>query len=346
MNSELVTVLNTVKQKTGIEVGIVNPAATSDIPDNIAYSLNRLQTGNVFVDEKGEKTYLKFRFKDFDYVGVISGATNIEKNYAYLMISYIENNAKEMNFGKTEGLRNIILGDYTKSQTLRFVRKYNLEEVKCCVVLISLPKNTAKDVLDFLASFVPNGLDESVGIDDKTVALVKFMKSSSVYESLSEFLQMLSENIAQELGIEPKIAVGGIVPTLTEANVSFLQAQSTIKMSNVFFKKSNIHTYKEYTLVRMLEELPKFKIEEYLDVLIDKDCGDVFDDVDMMKTCEEFLDNDLNISETSRKLFMHRNTLMYRLDKVEAKTGLNIRNFQDAVTFRLITILKKLNSQR
>lgn len=346
MNSELSAVIATVKQKTGIGVEIVNPMASQDISDNVSYSLNRLQSGNVFVDEQGSDTYFKFRFKDFDYVGKISGATNIEKNYAYLMISYIENNAKDMNFGKTEGLRNIILGDYTKSQTLRFIRKYGLEDVKCCVVLITLQKNASNDLLEFLASFMPNGLDESVGIDDKTVALVKFMKSSSVYESLSEFLQMLSDNISEELNIEPKIAVGGIVPTLAEANISFLQAQSTIKMSNVFFKKSNIHTYKEYTLVRMLEELPKFKIEEYLDVLIDKDCSDLFSDEDMMKTCEEFLDDDLNISETSRKLFMHRNTLMYRLDKVEAKTGLNIRNFQDAVTFRLITILKKLNSQR
>ena len=69
---------------------------------------------------------------------------------------------------------------------------------------------------------------------------------------------------------------------------------------------------------------------------------EVFEDQDMMETAERFLENSLNISETSRDLFMHRNTLMYRLDKIERITGLNIRKFSDAVTFRVITILYKL----
>ena len=69
---------------------------------------------------------------------------------------------------------------------------------------------------------------------------------------------------------------------------------------------------------------------------------EVFEDKDMMETAERFLENSLNISETSRDLFMHRNTLMYRLDKIERITGLNIRKFSDAVTFRVITILYKL----
>ena len=97
-----------------------------------------------------------------------------------------------------------------------------------------------------------------------------------------------------------------------------------------------------YVLVKMLEEIPKFKLMEYLDILAPKEAKQVFSDEDMLSTAEEFLDSSLNVSETSRKLFMHRNTLMYRLDKIEKLTGLNIKNFPDAVTFRLITILIKL----
>ena len=93
----------------------------------------------------------------------------------------------------------------------------------------------------------------------------------------------------------------------------------------------------------MLEDLPKFTRGEYLETLMDSGAREIFDDEEMVNTAEEFLENSLNVSETSRKLYLHRNTLTYRLDKIERATGLNIRKFSDAVTFRLITVLSKLS---
>ena len=81
---------------------------------------------------------------------------------------------------------------------------------------------------------------------------------------------------------------------------------------------------------------------EYFSILLEGDAKELLKDEDMVNTAEEFLENNLNVSETSRNLYMHRNTLMYRLDKIERVTGLNLRNFTDAVTFRVITILSKL----
>ena len=106
--------------------------------------------------------------------------------------------------------------------------------------------------------------------------------------------------------------------------------------------KGEIHTYKEYVLVKMLEDLPKYKLNEYLETLLESGASGIFSDQEMTNTAEEFLENSLNISETSRNLYLHRNTLTYRLDKIEKMTGLNIRKFSDAVTFRLITILSRL----
>jgi carbohydrate diacid regulator len=92
----------------------------------------------------------------------------------------------------------------------------------------------------------------------------------------------------------------------------------------------------------MLEDLPKYKLNENLAILLDAGAKEIFTDEEMLNTAEEFLENSLNVSETSRKLYLHRNTLTYRLDKIEKATGLNIRKFSDAVTFRLITILSGL----
>jgi carbohydrate diacid regulator len=102
-----------------------------------------------------------------------------------------------------------------------------------------------------------------------------------------------------------------------------------------------VHSYKDYVLIKILEDVPKAKLNEYLQVLLDSPSKEIFESKEMMSTAEEFLENSLNVSETSRKLFLHRNTLTYRLDKIQSVTGLDIRNFSDALTFRLISILAK-----
>ena len=94
--------------------------------------------------------------------------------------------------------------------------------------------------------------------------------------------------------------------------------------------------------MRMLEELPAARRAEFLAVLLDGEARELLKDEELAGTAEEFLGNDLNVSETARNLYMHRNTLMYRLDKLERLTGLNLRKFSDAVTFRVITILNRL----
>ena len=103
-----------------------------------------------------------------------------------------------------------------------------------------------------------------------------------------------------------------------------------------------MHSYREYLLVKLLEDLPKSRMQEYLDQFRAADAEEVFEDEEMTETAEAFLESSLNVSETSRNLFMHRNTLMYRLDKIERVTGLNIRKFSDAVTFRILSVLYKL----
>ena len=136
-----------------------------------------------------------------------------------------------------------------------------------------------------------------------------------------------------------QIGVGSQEKSLFEAGNSYEQSVSALKMGRQSNPRSHIHSYKEYIMVRMIEEIPDNVLQQYLDVLLDSSAKDILSDSDMMNTAEEFLNNSLNISETSRHLYMHRNTLMYRLDKIERCMGLNIRKFSDAVTFRIIMVL-------
>ena len=110
----------------------------------------------------------------------------------------------------------------------------------------------------------------------------------------------------------------------------------------IFDAKGEVHSYREYLLVKMLEDVPKSRLKEYTEQFRVSRAEEVLEDREMSATAEAFLESSLNLSETARNLFMHRNTLTYRLDKIERITGLDIRKFSDAVTFRVITILYRL----
>ena len=141
------------------------------------------------------------------------------------------------------------------------------------------------------------------------------------------------------------IAIGvvmGVVAGFADCAASYRQAISALRMGGIFEQNAAVSTYKEYLLVKMLEDMPKYKLQEFLDILLEPESKGILSDPEMLSTAEEFLNTSLNVSETSRNLYMHRNTLMYRLDKIERATGLDIRKFRDAMTFRLVMILYKL----
>lgn len=102
--------------------------------------------------------------------------------------------------------------------------------------------------------------------------------------------------------------MGGKVSSVADANTSYQQAMTTLRVSTAMNSKGEVHTFKEFLLVKMLEDIPKFKLNEYLEILLDSDAKSVFPDPEMINTAEEFLENSLNVSETSRKLYLHRNT--------------------------------------
>ena len=178
---------------------------------------------------------------------------------------------------------------------------------------------------------------------DEQLAFVKFLDfDGEEYQSSTEYAEFLRQSIYEETGVSVKIAIGGTVKAVADLSTSYSQAIATARVVNAINSKGEIHSFKEYVLIKMLEDLPKYKLNEYLETLLDYSARDIFSDEEMVNTAEEFLLNSLNVSETSRNLYLHRNTLTYRLDKIEKETGLNIRKFSDAVTFRLITILSKL----
>ena len=276
------------------------------------------------------------------YVCGIAGVGPVQKNYAFLLSDIIEGaSARSANLPKGESIRRILLGECGAADIRKFRARYSVPDGPCFALAVEADGKLS-DVITLLSQYAENGADCTVALSGKDCAILKFVQPESEYSSPADFASFLVRSLWEELGVRAQIGVGGTVPRFEEAAASYRQASAALRLGEQYGTRGGVYSLRSFVPVKLLEEIPPARLAEYFSALLEGDARALLEDEDLLGTAEEFLDNSLNVSETSRNLFMHRNTLMYRLDKIERMTGLNLRKFSDAVTFRIITILNRL----
>jgi len=295
------------------------------------------------VTDDGQYTFFRFLFKNIGYIGVIEGVEQEKKHYALLLPSYIESFAERENgLSKTDTLRRILLGESSSMAIYKYMTKYSVRGEACFVIALKIEKHM-DEALALLEQYGGNSLDTALQMSEDTCVLVRFIGDmTEEYHSTNDYAEFLVQSLREELGLDVQAGVGPTVRELKDAALSYARAENALRYADVFEMQGNVHSYREFILVKMLEDIPEGRLAEYLAELTEEQFKEVFEDEEMLNTAECFLQTSLNVSETSRNLYMHRNTLLYRLDKIEKATGLNIRSFSDAVSFRVLTILHKL----
>ena len=343
MEKEIKSFIAEVMENTGIDFSVYTQAGELLAGQDVILDKTNLDADGVKVDEQNAQTLFALKFKGKKFIGCINGATNIESNYAFLISKLCENlYFKDTGLNKQEFLKMALFGEIGQAQIYKYMRKFSIKDQPVYAMLISVEKEFIEDVKNVLSSSA-DGNDFVATTDDEQVAFAKFVDESlPEYQSPTEYAEFIKQMVYEETGTYCKIAIGSTVKGLGSLSLSYAQALSTQALQQTLGARGDVHTFKEFLLIKMLEDLPKYKLNENLDALMDSGAKEIFSDEEMLETAEEFLENSLNTSETSRKLYLHRNTLIYRLDKIERGTGLNIRKFSDAVTFRLITILSRL----
>ena len=295
------------------------------------------------VTDDGTYTYFRFLFKNVGYIGVVEGVGTAETNYALLLPAYIEGFMEQgVELTKTEMLRRILLGESSSMLLYKYATKYSVRTLSAVVIVLRIPKLMEESVA-LLEQYGGNSLDTVVKISDDTCAFVKYSdRENDDYRSTVDYAEFLIQLLKEELGLDVEAGVGPTVREFKDVSVSYSAADNALRYADVFGAQGKVHSYREFILIRMLEDFPESRLISYLSELMDENSKEVFEDEEMLTTAETFLQNSLNVSETSRNLYMHRNTLLYRLDKIEKATGFNLRCFSDAVSFRVLTLLYKL----
>ena len=331
-----------IKENTGVDISAFLPDGQLIFGECTLLDLTTNQIGQTSVVDG--YTVFPFKYKNKDYFGAIKGQGQTQNVCVYLVREIATNTAaNDSTLSREEFCSAVLFGEANYSQVERYVKKYGIKNSPSFVLVLSTTEGAAGEVKNLLKNFSMDTADLVMEIDPTKIALVKFVMDENVdYHSMTEYAEFLQQSIFEETGAPIKIFIGGMAKTLQQLNYSFEQAMACCKMAETLGSNANVYSFKEFIFVKIIQDLPKHKLVEYLELLTDDVAKEVFSDKDMISTAEEFLESSLNVSETARKLYLHRNTLIYRLDKIEKETGLNIRKFSDAITFRLITVLYKM----
>ena len=349
MNRELLRLLNSIKEKTGISVAVLSKDKSIDLSTFKEYFTISDKYFNkkeeVFLDKEQNKTVFKFDYNNLNFVGVIDAQENASNNYAVFIKDYIENSqVKSVELSFMEEYLSIITGDTTKSKTAHFISKYSISKNNCLCMLIKTDKKKSNEVCEFIKDYTFSSSDNAIVIDDYTTVFVKFIDNDikDEYLSESEYARGFIRSLYEELGIVAKAYLGGKVNSFQDIHLSYNQAMIAERMTIAFNVKSDVSSYKDFIIVKMLEDVSKTKLEEYMNTILHPNAKEIITDEELLITGEEFLRNDLNMSETVRILHVHRNTLIYRLNKIQKISGLDLRKFNDALDFKIISVLNRL----
>jgi carbohydrate diacid regulator len=200
--------------------------------------------------------------------------------------------------------------------------------------------------VDVLSNQFPDKLQDFVlSINETDIAIVKQLSASTSAEDLEKIARNVEDTLKNELVIKSVIGIGTIAGHLRELADAYKEAQTAIDVGKVFDTEKSIINYENLGIGRLIYQLPTTLCEIFLSEVFKKSSIDALDQ-ETLFTINKFFENNLNVSETSRKLFVHRNTLVYRLEKIKKLTGLDLRQFDHAIVFKVALMVRKYLSSR
>ena len=285
----------------------------------------------------------------FEYAVFCTGEDELARSLcamAYIALNdaktFYEEKHDRGTFVKNIIMDNILPGDiYIRAKELHFAT-----DASRAVFLIRQLGHSDVATMDVLTGMFPDKMQDFVlSINESDIAVVKQISSTTTGEELEKIAQGVEDTLKNELRIKTVIGIGTVAEHLRELADSYKDAQTAIDAGKVFDTEKSIINYENLGIGRLIYQLPTTLCEIFLSEVFKKNSIDSLDQ-ETLFTINKFFENNLNVSETSRKLFVHRNTLVYRLEKIKKLTGLDLRQFDHAIVFKVALMVRKYLTSR
>ena len=310
-----------------------------------------IESADIFIQSPAENQLVQGYqyFKVFDngspeYIVMIKGedeeAYRIGKITAFqiqnLLVAYKERFDGD-NFIKNLLLDNLLLVDiYSRAKKLRI--ENNVPRV---VFLIEIEIDKEFNVVEIVRSIFPTKQKDFVtAVDEKSIILVKELKEKDSKEEIDQISKHIYDTLSAEAMTSVYVAIGTVVNDLKNVSASYKEAKMALEVGKIFEENKKIVNYEQLGIGRLIYQLPAPLCKMFINEVLHGLSMDQFDE-ETLTTVNKFFENNLNVSETSRQLYIHRNTLVYRLDKLQKMTGLDLRNFDDAIIFKIMLMVSK-----
>ena len=253
-----------------------------------------------------------------------------------LLVAYKER------FDKDNFIKNLLLDNLLLVDIYNRAKKLHIEtNVRRVVFLIETKQEKDINALETVRSlFATKTKDFITAVDEKNIILVKEVKPNEDYADLEKTASVILDMLSSEAMTKVRVAYGTVVNDIKEVSRSYKEAKMALDVGKIFYSDKNVVAYNRLGIGRLIYQLPIPLCKMFIKEIFDGKSPDEFDE-ETLTTINKFFENSLNVSETSRQLYIHRNTLVYRLDKLQKSTGLDLRVFEDAITFKIALMVVK-----
>ena len=293
---------------------------------------------------QGYQFFKVYDEQQLEYVLVVAGTGEsmytIGKMIAFqlqnLLVAYKERFDKD-NFIKNLLLDNLLLIDiYSRAKKLHVQT-----DVSRVVMIVECDNNRDNNVLELTRAYCGSSSKDFItAVDESNVIVVKDLSESENNKEIEKFAKGMITQLQKDGLKNVHVSYGTVVREIKEVSRSYKEAKMALDVGKIFFDERNIIAYSELGIGRLIYQLPIPLCKMFIKEIFDGKSPDDFDE-ETLTTIYKFFENSLNVSETSRQLFIHRNTLVYRLDKLQKSTGLDLRVFEDAITFKIALMVVK-----
>ena len=293
-----------------------------------------------------------FDDRNLEYILVSQGSSEDAYMIGKVAVSEIQNllTAYKERYDKNNFIQNLLLDNLLLVDIYNRAKKLHIEaEARRVVFMVETKYEKDNIALETMKTlFASRTKDFITAVDEKSIILVRELKPEDTYEELEDIAKMIRDMLNSEAMSAVRISYGTIVNEIKQVSKSYKEAKMALDVGKIFYSEKDIVAYSTLGIGRLIYQLPVPLCEMFMHEVFGENMPDTFDDETLM-TINKFFENNLNVSETSRQLFVHRNTLVYRLEKLQKSTGLDIRVFEDALTFKIalmvVSYMKYMASQ-
>ena len=247
-----------------------------------------------------------------------------------LLVAYKERYDKD-NFIKNLLLDNLLLVDiYNRAKKLHIDA-----EVRRVIFIIETTREKDISSLDSVRAMLGTRTKDFItAVDEKNIIIVRSLEENDGYDEIEGIARMIVDMLNAEAMSQVRVSYGNIINEIKDVSRSYKEAKMALDVGKIFYVERKVNSYSSLGIGRLIYQLPVNLCKIFIDEIFGDNIPLNFDD-ETLTTINKFFENNLNVSETSRQLYVHRNTLVYRIEKLQKSTGLDIRTFDDALTFKI-----------